>query len=208
LSNSYYSLCRPEILSHIKQLPVNVLDVGCGAGFFGESLIEKYACTVYGVELNTQAAQCAEKRLPHIINASIDDALPLLQDNFFDTIFLNDVLEHLYDPAKTLCQIKRKLHSDGLVYASIPSIIHYQELLNLLLRKDFVYEEAGIMDFTHIRWFTKKGMKRLFHDAGLTVVAQHGINPTPSRLQRLISFCSVGFYEETKYPQFLTIGKK
>jgi 2-polyprenyl-3-methyl-5-hydroxy-6-metoxy-1,4-benzoquinol methylase len=204
----YYGLPRAEILPHILRPPVNALEVGCGEGFFGESLINSFACTVVGLEPNSAAAACAHLRLSKVLNLSIEEALPEFPEVCFDAIFLNDVLEHLYDPTAVLSQLKSKLTEDGLIYASIPNLLHYQVIIDLLSRRDFIYQSAGILDFTHVRWFTKRGMARLFHDAGLSVISQIGINPTISRLQRLISLASLGFYEETKYPQFITIGRK
>jgi len=204
---AYFGFQREEILPHIIRPPVHVLEVGCGQGLFGQSLINLYSCTVLGIEPDVSSAISAQARLSSVINSTVEDALPSLPEAYFDAIFLNDVLEHLLHPAQVLSRLKHALAPEGLIYASIPNILHYQVIINLLARRDFVYESAGILDYTHLRWFTKKGMLRLFDDANLSIVSQVGLDPTPSKLQRLISLLSFGYYEETKYPQFLTIGR-
>jgi hypothetical protein len=106
------------------------------------------------------------------------------------------------DPYSALKATHRLLAKDGLVIASMPNILHYQEFLEILTKRDFRYTDAGIMDRTHMRWFTKKSMQRMFEEADFEVKDVIGLDPTPSKKMTMISLLSFGYLNEMRYPQF------
>jgi len=109
-------------------------------------------------------------------NPSIDDVIIgniekiiLKYNNFFDVIILGDVLEHLIDPWTTLKKLKLYLKDDGIIVASIPNFLYYTNLRTILLDADFKYEDSGILDKTHLRFFTKKNIINLFQENSMKV---------------------------------------
>jgi 2-polyprenyl-3-methyl-5-hydroxy-6-metoxy-1,4-benzoquinol methylase len=203
---SYFSHSRPEILAIVPTTVNSVLDVGCGAGTFGSTLKNKLGCEVWGIEPVTGAAKEAEKILDNVLPGLFDEALPNINRKF-DLVCFNDVLEHMYDPWDCLMKTKSLLNEDGMVIASMPNILHYQEFFSILFNKDWQYAEAGIMDKTHMRFFTKKSMVRMFEDCQYTVLKIHGLDPTPSKKMDLLSLLSFGYFSEMRYPQFAIQAK-
>jgi 2-polyprenyl-3-methyl-5-hydroxy-6-metoxy-1,4-benzoquinol methylase len=206
---SYFSNSRPEIQKIVPIDKVNILDVGCGEGNFGYALKQKNPiCKVTGIEPDEKSAKIAETKIDTVYNTFFDSSISdLLESKKFDLICFNDVLEHLAVPEKALEICKKHLDREGLIIASVPNILHYQEFINIIKYRDFKYEEAGIMDKTHLRFFTKKSFIRLFEESGYKVLEVIGLDPTKSKLMDLISFVTFGRYAEMRYPQFLIIAK-
>lgn len=86
----------------------------------------------------------------------------------FDVVILADVLEHLPDPASVLQLTRRVLEQDGIVIASVPNVAHWSVRLDLLFGR-FDYQPCGIMDATHLRWFTEKSVRVLFETTGYQI---------------------------------------
>ncbi|GAC1419431.1 MAG: hypothetical protein NVSMB67_09610 [Flavisolibacter sp.] len=199
---SYYSHARPEILANVPFNVKRVLDVGCGAGAFGISLKQKLGCEVWGIEPVSEAAGEAKNVLDKVFIGLFEDCITTI-DTKFDLICFNDVLEHMPNPWSSLEKTRRLLSDTGIIMASIPNILHYHEFFEILFKRDFRYSEAGIMDKTHLRWFTRKSIIRMFDECGYKTVNIKGLDPTPSKKMTLISLLSFGFFKEMKYPQFL-----
>jgi O-antigen biosynthesis protein len=143
-----------------------VLDVGCATGYFAE-LLSKKGCKVTGVEINSQAAKEAEKYCEKVIVADLDFVAldNILPGELFDVAVFGDVLEHLRDPWTILKQARQILKPDGYVVASIPNIAHGAIRL-ALLEGSFQYMELGILDNTHLRFFTRETVEDLFERSG------------------------------------------
>lgn len=205
---SYYSYARPELLPYIPNTIKKALDVGCSSGNFGQELKNRFNCEVWGVEPNQTAAAEAGKKLDKIINNIFTDDMPELEGQKFDAIFFNDVLEHLIDPGEALAICKKILNPDGCIIASIPNIRWYPVILSLLRNKDFKYQLQGVMDKTHLRFFTSKSMRRLFEDSGYKVVTLEGINKTYDfKYFNALNFLLFNTQNDMKYPQFVVVAK-
>ena len=166
----YYNFVRQDLLEIIPEMYGSVLDVGCGAGATMMHLLEKGANEVTGVELSQAACEQAWKRNLNVIQADIQkDDLPL-QEKSFDFIIFADVLEHLYDPWKTLRGFVRLLKDDGTILLSIPNVKYYRVLRKLLFSDEWTYVPSGVLDFTHVRFFTRKEAQKLVASAGLDVI--------------------------------------
>lgn len=203
---SYFSHLRPEIQALV---PVNIkslLDVGCGAGSFSQAVKARTGCEVWGIEPVAIEAAEAKKILDEVKTGFFEDVFDTI-DRQFDVICFNDVLEHMPDPYQTLKLSASLLNPSGIVIASMPNILHYQEFFDILIKKDFKYAESGIMDRTHLRWFTRKSMIRMFEDCGFKVLKIEGLDPTPSRKMSLINILSFGYFSEMRYPQFAVIAE-
>jgi len=144
----------------------NVLEFGCASGYFSRMLSEK-GCNVTGIEINSNAAQQAEKYCSRVIVADLDfiSLNELLPQQTFDVAVFGDVLEHLRDPWHILETTRKLLNPGGFVVASIPNIAHGAVRLALLQGR-FNYQKYGILENTHIRFFTGQTIKELFEKSG------------------------------------------
>ena len=143
-----------------------VLEFGCATGYFSRMLVEK-GCNVTGVEINADAAQKAQEFCSQVIVADLDFT-PLgeiLSDQTFDVVVFGDVLEHLRDPWGILESVRNRLNPGGFVVASIPNVAHGAVRLSLL-QGNFNYQKYGILDDTHIRFFTKSSVIEMFEKSG------------------------------------------
>jgi len=198
---SYFTNSRPEILAIVPPGVKTVLDVGCGAGTFATALKDKTGCEVWGIEPVSEVATEAKKVLDNVITGLFDDAIQQVNRKF-DLVCFNDVLEHMPDPWSCLKKTRMLLNNGGMVIASMPNILHYQEFFDILFQKDWKYSDAGIMDKTHLRFFTKKSMVRMFEECQYRIIDVKGLDPTPSKKMGLLSLLSFGYFNEMRYPQF------
>jgi 2-polyprenyl-3-methyl-5-hydroxy-6-metoxy-1,4-benzoquinol methylase len=166
----YYENARPEIQGIVGDAPKRILDVGCGAGTMAFQLKQKNNAEVWGIEPIASAAEKAKGRLDTVIASSVEDAIAQLPDYHFDTIIFADVLEHLVDPYSILSKIKYKLAPEGFVVTSLPNVRHWS-VIKQLLEGRWDYQEYGIMDSTHLRFFTRSTVERLFEGAGFDIEA-------------------------------------
>ena len=171
----YYQHARPEMAKLIPGTAKFILDVGCSSGNFGQLLKQKKDTIVWGVEPNKEASELAKKKLDKVFCNYFDDNLDF-EDQRFDCIIFNDVLEHLIEPLAALKLCKRILNQNGCVVCSIPNIRYFEAMRHILVEKDFQYTRSGIFDATHLRFFTKKSIERLFVDAGFHIKTIEGIN--------------------------------
>ena len=187
---NYYENEREDVQKLINPGSRRILDVGCGKGRLGKILKEKLNAEVWGVEYIEDIASFAAENLDSVISGSIEDAIFRLPDNYFDTIIFADVLEHLIDPYSVLEKIKSKLSKKGEIVASIPNVRHWS-VVKKLLEGDWEYQEFGIMDNTHLRFFTRKSIYNMFEKAGYKIIGiVYVILETEKLSPRLISAMS------------------
>jgi 2-polyprenyl-3-methyl-5-hydroxy-6-metoxy-1,4-benzoquinol methylase len=130
--------------------------VGCGAGNFSLRIRDKLGGETWDIECQPDAAELGAQKLHRFLVGGLEDALPDLPLNYFDCIIFNDVLEHLVDPNAVLIQVQGLLTKTGVVVASIPNIRHWPEFVEYTLRGNWNYVNAGVLDRSHLRFFTKK----------------------------------------------------
>jgi O-antigen biosynthesis protein len=150
-------------------LDKRVLDVGCATGNLAEVLAGR-GCRVTGIEIDPEAARQAEKHCERVIVGDVEslDLGAELDEADFDVIVFGDVLEHLKDPLQTLRRFKPFLQTEGYVIASIPNIAHGSVRLALMQGR-FRYRSLGLLDDTHLRFFTRETVEQLFKDAGFLI---------------------------------------
>jgi len=156
--------------------PARVLELGCAGGAFGAELVRRFpGASVVGIEANRAAARRAETRLQRVICAHLE-SLDFEQSGFsageFDTVVACDVLEHLVNPWALLERLKPFLAPRAQVLASIPNVRNMTVVSPLVLEGRFDYAERGLLDITHLRFFTLRGIGRLFDETGY-VLEQH-----------------------------------
>ncbi len=184
-----------------------ILDVGCGEGIFAQAAKQKCNAEVWGAELVPSVADMAARRLDRVIAGDIMQKLDELPDSYFDCITFNDVIEHLADPYSMLTVIKGKLSPTGVVVSSIPNVRNFRNLFELVIRGEWRYVEAGILDKTHLRFFTKKSIFEMFESLGYEVLQLDGINATKSLRVTLFNVLTFGFFNDTRFLQFACVAK-
>lgn len=173
----YYQHSRKEMLQFFPPEFDRVLEVGCGNGQFGELLKSRFAdCEVWGVEPVSEAHAIATRVLNHAILGYFEESLKL-PDNHFDVIVFNDSLEHFPDHVPALALALRLLKPGGCIVASIPNIRYWPHVQQYLFEGEWRYESAGVLDRTHLRFFTRKSILREFASAGFDIEEIGGINP-------------------------------
>lgn len=147
-----------------------VLDIGCAGGDLGR-VLRRRGCRVSGVEVDPAAAQAAEQVLDEVLVGDVGE-LDLV-DHFgtesFDVVVFGDVLEHLADPLAVLRKVLPLLAGSGSVVASIPNVAHGSVRLSLLQGR-FDYRPLGLLDSTHLRFFTRGSVHELLREAGLVPI--------------------------------------
>ncbi len=185
----YYEWPRPELRSRVPAGAKLVLDVGCGRGALGGALKEERpGARVHGIEYVAEAAAVAATRLDDVIVADLD-VLEALPDHWepFDAAICGDVLEHLRDPAHALRLLRDALAPDGVIVASIPNIKHWTVLYPLLVKDRFTYEDAGLLDRTHVHFFTLEEIDAMFTECKLQVESLSSVSqPMPPALSPLL----------------------
>jgi 2-polyprenyl-3-methyl-5-hydroxy-6-metoxy-1,4-benzoquinol methylase len=181
----YAHVNRPEMMDYIPTSATTILDVGCATGNFGASLKAERDVKVWGVEANSQAADVARTKLDGCFNSYFDRSLKL--NMLFDCIVFNDVLEHMVDPYSALEFAKELLSNSGVIVASIPNVRFFDNVWSLLVHKNWEYRDAGILDRTHLRFFTRRSIEKMFADAGLRIETITGINPLETQSSYLIT---------------------
>ncbi len=208
-TEEYYSYSRQEMLEYVAQNVSKVLDVGCSKGYFGRALKEKYPqAEIHGIEMCKDYASEAEKNIDKVINFSVEVAINDLQDGFYNHLIFNDVLEHLSDPVDVLKQLKPKLTPDCIIIASIPNIRYFDVIYDLIVNKDWAYKNAGILDYTHLRFFTEKSIPAFFESAGYELVFIKGLNKNRFGIFfKILNFLTGGHMSDMRFLQYACVAK-
>jgi len=165
----YYGHERPEVIALVPKDAKYVVDVGCGAGGLGRALKrERPHVEVRGIEIVAEQAERAKKVLDDVRVIGAEKGLPSDWPRP-DCVIFADVLEHLVDPWAVLRQWRETLAEGGTVVVSLPNVGH-REVLGGVLRGRWDYQDAGILDRTHLRFFTRATAIELLESTGFRVV--------------------------------------
>lgn len=198
-----YDYDRAEVLPFVPAGARVVLDVGCSRGGFCDVIKRSHPdVTVWGIEPHAGAAEEAGRRADQVVTGMFPEDLPADAPRF-DVIFFNDVLEHLIDPWGVLSVARDHLSEQGVVIASIPNARNWELIYELVLRRDFAYTDAGILDRTHLRFFTRSTMLDLFRSSGYAVERCEPINTSRSWKVRLMSIL---FGSDIRHLQYVLVA--
>ena len=169
MEEKYFDQIRYDILDLIPNYKnQNILEIGCGNGSTLGYLKRKgYAKITVGIESNLD---CKKKSLKNDIDHFISEDVEKLEFKLkikFNLILILDVFEHLIDPWKVFNQFSNYLEKDGLFIVSIPNIRNLKVINNLVFNGTWDYEESGIMDRTHLRYFTNKSFKKQLNNQNI-----------------------------------------
>jgi len=179
LNHQNYPYLEEEYEGLLKHIPLNapstpkmVLDVACGMGTISLA-VQKKGYTVWGIDKNREAAAIAAARIAKVFNADLTN-LSQIRDHLggylFDFIIFSHILEHIYDPLSIINGYLPFLKDTGRLIISVPNVAVWSNRIKLLLG-NFTYTDTGIMDRTHIRFFTLRSATALLRASGCSIVA-------------------------------------
>ncbi len=205
-AGGYYHLVRHDVLQYIPATTQRLLDIGCGAG-----LSAKYAKDAHGIEeaLGIEyvpaIAQQAAERLDRVFCGDVETMDLDFPHGYFDCILCADVLEHLRDPWALLRRLRPLLSPKGVLVASIPNLRHARVLAKIIFDR-FEYEQSGILDRTHLRFFTRHTIEQLFSSTGYSVEFV-GYNRSRSWKFTLLETLTMGLARPFSIVQYIVVAR-
>jgi SAM-dependent methyltransferase len=177
-NSNYHAGINLHLLNQVPVTAKKILEIGCGYGLFGEQVKARNSeVEYYAMELVPEAARLAATKLDHVVCGSIETTS--FATDQFDCVIFGDVLEHLYNPLSALKTVRALLKPDGCVLCSVPNVQHHS-VLAMLLAGDFQYQEMGLLDRTHVRFFTYASFIKLLLDSGFVPQIVDIISSPPS----------------------------
>ena len=214
--DNYFSNFRPEMAEFLPPSFSRTLEVGCGTGSFSSKYLGR-AEERWGIEPNSAAALIAQPKFSKLLIGTYDQVASEIPQDYFDLVVCNDVIEHMPDHEQFLREIAQKMKVGSVIVGSIPNIRHLTALVKLLVFKDWQYTNDGILDRTHLRFFTKKSLYRALTSNGFSVERLEGIrsivrsgvtgfsplqNVGVKAVATFVVAASLGSWSDTQYPQF------
>ncbi len=200
--SGYFSSDREDMLKYIPQDIKTSLEFGCGYGGFSALLKNRFYAESWAVEINEEAAREAAKKLDKVINSDATKSLNDIPEQYFDCIILFDILEQLVDPYSLLLALKTKLTSKGVIIASIPNVRYYRTLTQLVIHGNWDYKDHGILDKTHLRFFTYKSIVKMLNRLDYKILKMEGIHPTSSRTFKILNIILLNYLSDVMYKHF------
>jgi len=158
----YSASMRADNLHLFDRAYTKIIDIGCSAGNIGAMLKAHQLCQwVTGVEAFEQTAQIVRTHLDGVIVGAVEQALQQIPDQHFDCILCLDTLEYLVDPWNVLDRPSKKLKPQRMLITNIPNIGHLSILVKFFLLRCWTYTDSGILERTHLRFFTKRSCLQL-----------------------------------------------
>jgi SAM-dependent methyltransferase len=175
-----YTTARPELLRILPTTPGPILDVGCSTGVVGAAIkAARPRETVWGIELDPEAAAEARTRLDNVLVGDADELVRGMKSSDFRPrlVIFADSLEHMHDPWKVFDSTVELLEPGAHVVVSLPNVAHWDTFANLL-RGRWPYRSRGIHDDTHLRFFARRNIIELMNRGPASLV----------RLERVLRF--------------------
>lgn len=215
--DSYYKAqyLRTDMCHFLPNQYSKVLEIGCGAGNFRQFL--NAPCEYWGIEPSQYEADIAKTKLDKVFDDFYDNVVNELPNVFFDLVIANDVIEHMQQPCEFLQSIKTKMTENAFIILSVPNVRYYNNLNELLFKKDWRYRDSGVLDKTHLRFFTKKSFERLICENGFEIEEIKGMNSLCNKgllswIQKHVkikySACKIAFGSDIDFLQWGVRAKK
>lgn len=207
--SGYFANARSEILPWLPGRCHSVLELGCGNGATLKWLKAAGHCqSTCGIELFTEAAEQAAEGVDWVLQGDIETMALDLPEGQFDLILCLDVLEHLVDPWRVVARLKSLLAPGGRLIASIPNVRNWHALAPLLFAGRWQYADSGILDKTHLRFFTHDSALQLVAGSGLQVTAVERLPLNLPGKSRLANRLTLGLLRDFLTLQFLIVADK
>ena len=204
----YFATPRDEVFAFVPRESRRVLEVGCGSGAFRSHFPAQVE--YWGIELEKGPAKDAAKHLTRVLVGNAESCLPKLPAGYFDLVVCNDVIEHMPDHRRFLRDVQRVMAPAAAMVGSVPNVRLLSNLARLLFKRDWEYIDSGVLDYTHLHFFTQKSLRRELVNAGFAIEKLAGINPLggrdrgPARLLKTAvgSAASLLLGRDTRFVQF------
>jgi methionine biosynthesis protein MetW len=203
----YYDGPRKDMLKYIPQDTKTSLEIGCGSGEFSSLLKQQFNAETWAIEINEEVARKAATKLDNVVIGDATESLNKMPDSRFDCVILFDVLEHMNDPESLLSALKTKLTVNGVVIASIPNIRYYRIFMQLVIHGNWDYKNQGVLDRTHLRFYTYKSIVKMFDKLGFEILRMEGIHPTSSRTYKILNIILLNSIADLRYKQFTVVAR-
>jgi methionine biosynthesis protein MetW len=181
-----YRKGNPYVIGLVPKEAQYILDIGCGAGDNGE-ILKEMGYTVDGITISEEEKSVAQKIMRNVYVYNVEQGLPAAISGKYDVIILSHVLEHICYPQQLLKDIHGILNPGGALIIALPNLMHFRSRWQLI-KGNFNYQEYGIWDYTHFRWYTYRTGKKLLEDAGFQVKQSEvsGEIPFEPKLKKVI----------------------
>ena len=208
-SPTYYSHARHDVLSHLPQKLDRVLDIGCGRGNAIRWLKSRRICRwAAGIELDENAAAQARSILDLVVTGDVEGIDFPFEPESFDAVLCLDVLEHMRDPWRLMGRVIAQLKPGGVFLASIPNVRNASVLLPLLLLGRWQYEDEGILDSSHLRFFTRKSVIDLVESSGLHIERLRGSGLLKGSKMHIANLFTLGLLRAFLDVQYVVLARK
>ena len=207
-TTDYFERARHDVAALVPSNSQRILEIGAGFGALGRILSQRGDVLLDAVELNPAAAPHLDglyRRfwIGDIQTLSLDDAL-----SDYDCIVFPDVLEHLEDPWTQLAKLCERLRPGGYVVASVPNVRNLALLYRLIVQGRWEYENSGLLDRTHLRFFTRHSIVEMLKGADLTV-ERWGMNRDGyTGVRKVVASVAKLFIPEIDVCQYLVLARK
>ena len=211
-NEDYYKHIRTDVVSLIsKKQDCKILEIGAG---FGATLSHLkttgVAKEVVGLDISIDKDLIDINTIDNFIIGNIEELNLEQYNNYFDVIILADVLEHLINPKEVLEKVASYINNDGEILISIPNFRHKSAIYKVFFKGNFSYEESGLFDYTHLRFFCKKNIKELVLNSGLnidTCISSLALYKQKS-FSKIFNIITFKLFEEFLTVQYLVRAKK
>jgi 2-polyprenyl-3-methyl-5-hydroxy-6-metoxy-1,4-benzoquinol methylase len=212
-AHDYFSNIRLDLIRLIdpKSKDLKVLEVGAAYGetlnYLKQNGIAKQAVGIDIFEDKTNSNNY--KKIDRFIFGNIEEIEFPEYENYFDLILLPDVLEHLIEPKKVLDKLKKYLSQNGTIIVSMPNIRHYSAINKIFFKGNFKYEESGLFDYTHMRFYCRKNIQELLESSGFKVLKEESSikNYKGKSITKIINSLTFGLMEEFFSLQYFYVIK-
>ena len=183
---TYSQFVRTDMLYFVPEEYSRILEIGCHVGSFRQFFSKP--CEYWGVEPFKEAAAIAQTKLDKVLVNFYDKVADRIPDNYFNLIIANDVIEHMENPWEFLQSIKKKMTANASIILSVPNVRFFGNLKEVLIDKDWEYKNEGILDKTHLRFFTQKSLVRMLKGNGFEIEKMEKMNPLSVRKRHLLYY--------------------
>jgi len=202
MNHGYHDNLRHDLLRFLPEKSTSCIELGCGAGTFGKTLKAELGTRVVGLELDPVSAEAARSVLDEVVQGRLEELADRLPWETCDLVVCNDILEHVADPAAVLDVIARRIQRPVHLLFSVPNVRYIEVVGELVLLGRWKYREHGVLDRTHLRFFTRRSFRQLLSEHGGTVLREGFTSSCKNLPFRILDAICLGALQEFRYMQY------